>query len=99
MGWTKQSHERINDLKQIDDRAWSQFFCLAQLRILKRTRVDKMLKAFDGANNAIKMAINLRLLVWFINLFDKEEKGSIFPGNTESTDELKKQIFKWHMRS
>lgn len=53
-----------------------------------------MLKAFDGANNAIKMAINLRLLVWFINLFDKEEKGSIFPGNTESTDELKKQIFK-----
>lgn len=58
-----------------------------------------MLKAFDGANNAIKMAINLRLLVWFINLFDKEEKGSIFPGNTESTDELKKQIFKWHMRN
>ena len=58
-----------------------------------------MLKAFDGANNAIKMAINLRLLVWFINLFDKEEKGSIFPGNTESIDELKKQIFKWHMRS
>lgn len=44
------------------------------------------------------MVIDLRLVLWFKNLFDKKEEGSTFPENNELTDELQKKIIKQNVR-